>query len=151
MLNCGVCVFNLCVNQGATYQKQFTWLATACCGAAGAEPAPVDLTGYTANMQIRAFPLAATVLYDASADIVLGGIAGTIVLTIPSTDTENFTWWSGVYDMILTSPGGVVTRVLQGTVLVSAGVTVPPLGEPILTDSGLILTTDAGIQINTSS
>lgn len=153
MLNCGVQVYNLCINQGATYQRTFTWLINPCCGqwTAGAEPQPADLTGYTAMMQIRAFPLATSVLYDATADIVLGGALGTITLTIPASDTQYFTWWSGVYDLLLTSPLGVVTRVLQGSVTVSPGVTLPPPGTPITTDSGVFITTDSGVQINTSS
>lgn len=153
MLNCGVQVYNLCINQGATYRRTFTWKTTLCCGqwVAGAEPSPVDLTGYTASMQIRAFPLATTVLYTATPDIVLGGELGTITLTIPASDTEDFTWWSGVYDLLLMSPLGVVTRVLQGSVTVSPGVTMPPPGQPITTDSGIFITTDSGEQINTSS
>lgn len=125
MQSCGTQTYDLCVNQGATYTKTFTWELNGCCGCdtAGASPEPVDLTGYTANMQIRAFPLSPSVLYDASADIVLGGTAGTITLTISAADTETFTWWTGVYDLLLTSPTSVVTRVLQGTVTVSPGVT----------------------------
>jgi hypothetical protein len=153
MLNCGVQVYNLCINQGTTYQLSMTWELNACCGCntAGAAPSPVDLTGYAVNMQIRAFPLSPTILYDASGDFVLGGTAGTIVLTIPATDTSSFNWWSAVYDIVLTSPTGVVTRILQGSVMVSPAVTVPPPGQPITTDSGIIITTDAGVQINTST
>lgn len=125
MQSCGTQTYDLCVNQGATYTRTFTSELNGCCGCdtAGASPEPVDLTGYTANMQIRAFPLSPSVLYDASADIVLGGTAGTITLTISAADAETFTWWTGVYDLILTSPTSVVTRVLQGTVTVSPGVT----------------------------
>jgi hypothetical protein len=89
----------------------------------GASSGPVDLTGYTANLQIRAFPLSATILFDASGDIVLGGTAGTITLTISATDTANFTWWQGVYDLLMTNSAGVSTRLLQGSVTVKPGVT----------------------------
>lgn len=118
-------VYDLCINQGATFTRIFTWFAGTCCGqfVAGSEPAPVDITGYTAAMQIRAFPGASIVLYDATADLVLGGVAGTITLTISATDTEGFTWWNGVYDLLLTSPTGFVTRLLMGSVTVSPGVT----------------------------
>lgn len=116
--------YNLCINQYATYEKTFIWTAGVCgCGTAGASPGPVDLTGYTANLQIRAFPLSTTILYDASSNIVLGGTAGTITLDIPATATTTFTWWQGVYDLILTDSSGNVTRLLQGSVIVSPGVT----------------------------
>ncbi len=84
---------------------------------------PINITGYTAEMQIRAYALAPTVLFDASPDIVLGGTAGTILLTIPAADTETFTWWNGVYDLKLTSQDGSYTvRLFQGKVTVSPGV-----------------------------
>ena len=123
MTDCCIDNFNLCIAQGTTYVKVFTWFTLSCCGhAVGSQYAPVDITGYTAAMQIRAYPLSG-VLYDATADLTLGGPAGTITLSIPAADTENFTWWNGVYDIVLTSPGGTVSRFVQGTVSVSPGVT----------------------------
>jgi hypothetical protein len=153
MLNCGICVSNLCINQGATFQQSWTWITNpcACQGTAGAAPAPVDLTGYTASLQIRAYPGAPTIEYDATSNLTLGGVLGTIALLIPATSTALFSWWSGVYDLLLTSPAGIVTRLLQGKVAVSPSVTLPPPGTPIQTDSGLNLLTDSGIQINTSN
>jgi hypothetical protein len=116
--------YNLSINQYATYEKVFIWTAGMCgCGTVGASSGPVDLTGYTANLQIRPFALSTTILYDASSNIVLGGTAGTITLTIPATATAGFTWWNGVYDLILTSSAGVATRLLQGSVTVTPGVT----------------------------
>ena len=116
--------YNLQINQFATYEKTFIWIAGFCgCGTVGATSGPVDLTGYTANLQIRPFPLSTTIDYDASSNIVLGGTAGTITLTIPATATAGFTFWQGVYDLILTSSAGVVTRLLMGSVTVIPGVT----------------------------
>jgi hypothetical protein len=77
-------------------------------------------------MQIRQNVQSSTILYEASTAngaIVLGGTAGTITLTIPASATAGFTWIKGVYDMNLTSSGGIVTRLLQGTVVVSPEVT----------------------------
>ena len=145
--------YNLCVLQGATLTKVFTWLAQTCCGqgTVGSKPMPVDLTGWTASMQIRPYALSTTILYDATSDLTLGGQAGTITLQIPATATEDFTWWNGVYDLLLTDPSGNVTRLLSGSVAVCPGVTMPTVGTPIQTDSGLFLQTDSGEQINTSN
>jgi hypothetical protein len=116
--------FNLCINQFATYEKTFIWTAGMCgCGTVGASSGPVDLTGYTAALQIRAFPLSTTILYDASSNITLGTINGAITLDIPASATATFTWWMGVYDLILTDSSGNVTRLLQGSVTVTPGVT----------------------------
>jgi hypothetical protein len=122
--NCCVEQYNLCINQGATFSRVFTWLGGRCsCVPVGSNgPTPVDITGYTALMQIRAFPLSTDILYDCTPDLVLGGIAGTIALTIPATDTAGFTWWQGVYDLKMTSAGGQVTTLLAGMVTVSPGV-----------------------------
>lgn len=154
MINCCVATDDLCINQGATYTRAWIWEVSQCCntGTAGAAPAPMDLTGYTASMQIRPFPLSTALLYDASADIVLGGITGTVTLTIDAQDTEGFTWWAGVYDLLLTNPAtGVTTRFLEGTVEVSPGVTSPAFGMQVLNDAGVAVQNDAGLQVNTSS
>jgi hypothetical protein len=116
--------YNICINQGATLTLMFIWTTGQCCGAVGTTAMPVDLTGYTAALQIRAYALAPTILYDASSNLVLGGIAGTITLTIPASVTATFGWWQGVYDLLLISSSGVVTRLLAGTVTVSAQVTI---------------------------
>lgn len=116
--------YSLCINQYATYEKVFIWIAGTCgCGTVGATSGPVDLTGYTANMQFRSNPLSTTILYDASSDITLGTTNGTITLTIPASATTTFTWWSALYDLILTDSSGNVTRLLQGSVTVTPGVT----------------------------
>jgi hypothetical protein len=116
--------YDLHINQGATFARQFTWWQGCGCFPVGAPLGlPVNLTGFTAMMQFRPFVLAPIVLYDASSDIVLGGIFGTIYLTIDATDTETFNWFNGVYELLMTSAGGQVTRLLQGNVIISSGFT----------------------------
>jgi hypothetical protein len=146
-------IFNLTIYQGSTFDLTFIWYANPCCGAyvAGGGRQPVDLTGYTAAMQFRTFPLSPTVEYDASGNLTLGGPLGTIALSIPATATEGFTWWAGVYDLLLTDPSGNVTPLLSGTVTIIPSVTIPPQGQAITTDSGIPITTDSGTQINTST
>lgn len=119
--------YNFCIDQNATLTKIFTWLAGSCCGAVGSQPKPVDLTGYTAAMQIRPFALSTDVLYDATSNITLGGTAGTITLVIPAASTSLFTWWTGVYDLLLTDPYGNAIRLLSGSVTVCPGITSPTL------------------------
>ena len=124
--------YNLNIYQGQTYTQIFVW--TAGPGTAGAFPnstppvgssiLPVDLTGYTAIMQFRPYQLSTTLLYDASDDITLGGVLGTITLVISSFDTENFTWWNGFYDLFLIDSSGNATPLLNGTVTVTAAVSV---------------------------
>ena len=142
--------YNLCIDQGSTFIRVFTWTTTegtCSCGSSCGDGCgcgtssntsggscvsscdagtPVDVTGYTADMQIRQTIASSTILYEASTAngaIVMGTTDGTITLTIPATDTANFTWNRGVYDLNMTSPTGVVTRLLQGYAIVSPEVT----------------------------
>lgn len=82
---------------------------------------PVDLAGFSAELQIRSTALAAdpALLTLASpADIVLDNTGKTITLTIAASVTAALAFASGVYELELTSGSGVVTRLLYGTVVV---------------------------------
>lgn len=116
---------DLCINQGATYTKLFTWWGPVFSSQGCVQQGPINITGWTAVLQIRAYALAPTVLYDASSNIVINGPLGQMLLTIPAGTTEGFTWWSGVYDLLLTSAdGSYSTRLFQGDVTISPGVSV---------------------------
>lgn len=125
MASCCPGSYNLCFYQGATLSLTFIWSAGNCCdqGTVGSGPQPVDLTGYTAELQIRAYQsTTAPLYYDASSDITLGGTAGTIALLIPSSVTETFTWYIGWYDLLLTDSSGNVTPLLSGQANVTSAV-----------------------------
>jgi hypothetical protein len=110
--------YDLEIEQGATFSRLFRWKDS--------EGVLVDLTGYTARMQIRRKFSSATAEYSATTEngaIVLGGALGTIQLTISATDTAALTCVSGVYDLELVDSEGVVTRFVQGNVTVSREVT----------------------------
>ena len=106
------------IEQGATFD-----VTLACKDESGN---PVDLTSYTARMQVRASKVATTVLLELSTTngrLVLGGPAGTIQIVLSATDTAAITWRRGVYDLELVSAGGTVTRLFQGTVEIDPEVT----------------------------
>jgi hypothetical protein len=105
---------------------------------------PINLTGYTAEMQIRPYVQAPDPAFftwtDTAGNIVLGGTAGTIAFDIASSVTAVMAQTAGVsdpnneqvwvYDMILTSSGGISERVIQGQFLLFPGVTRPPAPTP---------------------
>jgi tRNA threonylcarbamoyladenosine modification (KEOPS) complex Pcc1 subunit len=62
-------------------------------------------------------------LTTANSRISLGGVAGTINLTIAATDTANITPGLYVYDLELVSSANVVTRLIEGNFNVKAEVT----------------------------
>lgn len=105
--------------QGETFHKVYTWKA-------GAPAVPVDLTGCTARMQVRAQVQNADVLLElstANGRIGLGGAAGTITLDLSATDTAALAWTLGVYDLEIVHPDGSVRRLMAGPVKVSPEVT----------------------------
>lgn len=109
----------LAIEQGATFTKVITWKT-------GAFAVPVNLTGCSARMHIRAeledlIPL--LVLTTANGRIALGGVAGTITITLSATETAALAWTTGVYDLEVEFPGGLVVRRLAGAVTVSPEVT----------------------------
>ena len=62
-------------------------------------------------------------LTTANGRMTMGGVAGTIVLTISSTDTGNLTPDDGVFDLEITSGAGVVSRIIEGTYSVRRNIT----------------------------
>jgi len=109
--------YDILIEQGATYSQVITYKDNG---------VAVNLTGYTARMQVRATLESASTLVElttANSRIALGGTAGTITLTISATDTAALTAGRGVYDLELVSGSGIVTRLLQGVATISRIVT----------------------------
>jgi hypothetical protein len=93
-----------------------------------------DLTGYTALMHVRRevddeSPIFTCTTVDGS--IVLGGAAGTVVFSVPFTDTDltidddGETWF---YDLLLTNPAttpDTVEKPIFGTISAFRGITRP--------------------------
>lgn len=86
---------------------------------------PTDLTGFTARMSIKD-KIGCTVLHSLTTEnggIALDNVNKTITLTIAATETDDFAWTRGVYDLEMVSPLGVVTCLLCGKISVTKEVT----------------------------
>ena len=86
---------------------------------------PVDLTGFTARMSVRAYkggPVELLSLTTENGGIAIDPAAYSITLNISATDTETFAWKGEVYDLEVVQ-GAVVTALLAGKVTVSKEVT----------------------------
>lgn len=80
---------------------------------------PIDLTGFTARMHIRADVGDATPIHTMTTEdggITLGGANGTIALAISAVDSAALDFDCAVYDLEIVSGGGVVTTVISGEV-----------------------------------
>lgn len=106
------------IYQGATFRKRLTWTAP--------DGTPIDLSGCTARMQVRAEVESPAVLLSLTTEnggLTLGGAAGTVELYVSDEDTGAITWESGAWDLEIVHPSGEVTRLAQGSVAVSPEVT----------------------------
>jgi hypothetical protein len=116
---------NFDMDQGAYWSQDLLW--------EDENGDPVDLTGYTARMQIRrrvrdTDPLIELIEGSTGASrITLGGTAGTILLEIDADATAELPatqfdrrWY---YDLEMVPAGGQVRRLLQGRIIVSPEVT----------------------------
>lgn len=108
---------NITVERGATFETVVTWRDS--------NGNPVNITSYTARMQCRRSVEADDTLFSLTdaAGLTLGGTAGTITVSLTAAETTAIEAASGVYDLELVSPGGVVTRLLEGAVTFSPEVT----------------------------
>lgn len=104
---------DLCICQGATLQQKFRWLS---------DDVAVDLTGYSAEFQMRATEDSATAaltLTSAGGGISLGGISGTFILSASAASTSAITAGRYVYAIELTSPTSVIRRIVEGVAKVT--------------------------------
>jgi len=111
-------IYNIIADQGSTFTRQLTWNDSA--------GSPVNLTGYTARMDVRtsigAAGAASLSLTTENGRIVLGGSAGTINLSAEATATAAVEAGIYVYDLELVS-GSTVTRLVQGSFTLRGEVT----------------------------
>jgi len=108
--------YNFTIEQGATFNLLMTWKI---------DNVAVNLTGYTARLQARidVDEIDTILSLTTGAGITLGGAAGTISLDQTATQTALLPKGEYVYDLELQSSGGIVTRLLQGELNISAEVT----------------------------
>jgi hypothetical protein len=117
-MSCVAGTYNITCNQGATFSRTITWTDSA--------KNAINITGYSARMQVRSAATSSTVVLElttANSRISLGGVAGTVTLTVDAATTANLTPALYVYDLELVSGGGVVTRLIEGNFNVKAEVT----------------------------
>jgi hypothetical protein len=114
--------YNLICPQATTFNFQFQINDT---NPSTGSQTPWNLTGYTATMTVRPFAGAtSTTLLATTANgrIVLDVLNGRATVTFSNTLT-NIPANAYVYDFVLYQ-GSVVTRILEGQFIVTAGVTV---------------------------
>lgn len=110
-------IYNATIDQGATWNLQVVYKTDA--------GVPINLTGYTAALQVRQNYYDTTALISLtspSGGIVITGATGTIDITMTAQQTGSLDEGFYVYDLEITS-GATVTRLIQGQFTVSPEVT----------------------------
>ena len=111
---------NFSLNQGSDYAIPLRLQDSA--------GTPLNLAGYSAQMQIRRTAGACQTIDDLTSEgeaprIKIDAKVGKITLNFSHEITEKWPSGSMVYDIEITSPAGQITRILQGSISVSAEVT----------------------------
>jgi hypothetical protein len=110
--------YDFAIITGTTFGRSLLWKNSS--------GNPVDLSGFSARLQVRGDADPAPLYADLSSEtggIVLGGTDGTIALSISSADTAAFPAGLAKYDLFVTNLASFTSCLLFGTVTIRAGVT----------------------------
>lgn len=112
--------YNTVIDQGADWYFVVTYENPA--------GTPVNITSYTAALQLRSTPNTATYVLSLATGgngITINGAAGEVSIHATAAQTGAIDEGSYFYDLEITSPASpsVTTRLVQGQIVVSAQVT----------------------------
>ena len=112
---------NLTIYQGSSFKRAWELADTE-------SGSPINLTGYTAKMQVRGKIKDTDPIVDLSTEnggitIVMGEDTTTMTVYIPASVTTGILVSKGVYDLELTDTLGDIYRLMEGSVTISKEVT----------------------------
>ena len=103
----------LTLEQGASFTTTVT--------VNGSDGSPTNLTSYTAAAQLRKSYYSTTA--NSFTVTVSNAAAGELTMAMSAANTANLTPGRAVYDLLITSPTNVKTRVVEGIVTILPSVT----------------------------
>jgi hypothetical protein len=104
--------------KGATFRRTVQWY--------DADGALVSLTGASAKMDLiekRTRAVLAQLRSSPGAGITIDTTTNTLTLLLPAATTAELPGERGIYDLLVTTADGTVTRLLSGTIQFEAAVT----------------------------
>ena len=81
----------------------------------------VNLTNYIASSQMRKSYYSTS--YNTISSVITGNANGEITMTMTAANTASLTPGRYVFDLVITSPTTIKTRVVEGVIVVTPGVT----------------------------
>jgi hypothetical protein len=108
--------YNIVARQGSTFNLKFV---------IDTDGTKWNLTNYTAAMQVRKSTTSSTAILSltSGSGITLGGTAGTVAVTASASTMAALPAGTWVYDLELTSGGGITYAVLEGKFIIKPEVT----------------------------
>jgi hypothetical protein len=107
-------VSNIIINSGTDFTQTFDFETTA--------NTPLDLTGYTAYSSIKKSPASSKI--TASFDVSFNNRSfGKLTISLGSSITSGIKPGRYSYDILLIDAASIKTRVVEGSAIVTAGVT----------------------------
>lgn len=109
--------YDIKIQQNQDWVLEMQWL--------DGDDSPIDLSNYSAFMQIREYTTSETIAVELSTEnekITLDD-SGNISLSLNHNDTKNLKFTEYVYDIILISDMNSRFKILEGNVIVNRGVT----------------------------
>lgn len=110
---------NLVIEQGTTFRLEVAYEQP--------EGSPVDITGWSARMQVRQGHASTAAVLDVTSlggAITVDGPLGTVTVHVGATVTAALPApFLGVYDLEIASPDGTVIRLVEGSCRITPEVT----------------------------
>ena len=103
---------NIVIDQGSTFQTSIN--------VTDDNELPIDLTGYSAAAQMRKHYTSSNAT---SFTTSISAALGVVTLSMNAATTNTITAGRYLYDCELTDPNGAVTRLVEGIVTVTPGIT----------------------------
>jgi hypothetical protein len=86
---------------------------------------PINLTGFDVKMDIKSTPGAKKILASCTINdgLIITPLEGKIDVNVSAEKTKLIAYPKSAYDLVIESPGGIITRLLEGWLEVSRAVT----------------------------
>jgi len=108
-------IYNFTIQQGADFHLVISWATRE-----NDVDTPVDITGYSARLQIKGINPNETVEWlstGVSPVITVDAVNKEFIIDVPNADTATYIFTSGRYEFEAIAPSGKIYRLLKGSVI----------------------------------